>query len=133
MTVSVDAYPTGKLSPSFLTNSVTFAGVTPGLNATSTACNPRGPNSCCSFVTNCENLWQCSHQVATNPMSTTLPFKLERNVSLPEASTMVNSGALRGTGGIAKIDVLKTRKVAKAVDRIFVLGGLFGDCSRFLC
>src|SRR5712691_4090540 len=44
---------------------------------------------------------QCGQLVSKNSISTTLPLKLESCVSLPEGSTMMNSGDLRGTGLVA--------------------------------
>src|SRR6185437_10785933 len=55
-----------------------------------------------------------------NGITTILPLRLESRICLPDGSTKVNSGDLRGTGGVAKAETVSATNdvAAKAHSKV---------------
>ena len=53
-----------------------------------------------------------------NGITTILPLRLESRIGLPDGSVMVNSGDLRGTGGVAKAETVSATNAVAAKARI---------------
>src|SRR5665213_2269662 len=61
-----------------------------------------------------------------NGITTILPFRLESRICLPDGSTKVNSGDLRGTGGVAKAETVSATNAVAAKARIrFRIGPVY--------
>src|SRR3984885_12532552 len=53
-----------------------------------------------------------------NGITTILPLRLESSMGLPDGSVIVNSGDLRGTGGVAKAETVSATNAVAARTRI---------------
>src|ERR1700733_12327528 len=53
-----------------------------------------------------------------NGITTILPLRLESSIGLPDGSVLVNSGDLRGTGGMAKAETVSATNAVAAKARI---------------
>src|SRR5438105_15480401 len=86
------------------------------LNTVPNITTTRAANSFWSLVSICASRWQCGQVVNMKGITTILPLKLESRICLPAGSVMVNSGDLRGTGGMAKAETVSaTNEVAARI------------------
>src|SRR6202046_1732949 len=72
-----------------------------GPKATPTAWKPSEPKSACSLLSISASCRQWELPMNRNSTTTTLPLKLDNNISSPDGLVMDSSGDLRGAGAWA--------------------------------